>query len=186
MFWTENMGSVVLFCVLCSVHCTYRVHYAELTVYAHYTALTVYSYTVLHLQCPRCTYVEWMYSTLHLQCTLHCTYSVHYTVLTVYTTLHLPCTLYLPKYRPCRESSHRNSNHPSPKTIPYDTNRSTLLLCIVNSSVAEQNHFWSAPSLGFCYSGVQISIRLERFHKRLKVKIRHFKCAIILSTAIVF
>ena len=127
-----------------------------------------------------------MYSTLHLQCTLHCTYSVHYTVLTVYTTLHLPCTLYLPKYRPCRESSHRNSNHPSPKTIPYDTNRSTLLLCIVNSSVAEQNHFWSAPSLGFCYSGVQISIRLERFHKGLKVKIRHFKCAIILSTAIVF
>ena len=140
MFWTENMGSVVLFCVLCSVHCTYRVHYAELSVYAHYTALTVYSYTVLHLQCPRCTYVEWMYSTLHLQCTLHYTYSVHYTVLTVYTTLylpctlhctssvhysaltvytilHLPCTLYLPKYRPCRESSHRNSNHPSPETI---------------------------------------------------------------------
>ena len=88
-------------------YCTYSVHHAAL----------MYSECILH-----CTYsvhytVLTVYTTLYLPCTLHCTSSVHYSALTVYTTLHLPCTLYLPKYRPCRESSHRNSNHPSPETI---------------------------------------------------------------------
>ena len=57
-------------------------------------------YTTLHIYCTlHCTYTvhytaHILYTTLHIYCTLHCTYTVHYTAHILYTTLHIYCTLH--------------------------------------------------------------------------------------------